>query len=144
MPLPKPYSVASEYVVNLDLRRLFQEDELNLGKLNGLIKEATRWSLEIDKNTVGFVANSWLNSQMEKISQHPEEMALYEKIEKAVTLLISFSVELDLWKAQNACFSIEKRLYSPMKERMERGDEFAKGWIDVFHRLGSCLRVKVP
>ena len=41
-PLPKPFSVASEYIVNLDLKRIFEEEDLNLEKLESLIKEAKK------------------------------------------------------------------------------------------------------
>jgi alpha-amylase/alpha-mannosidase (GH57 family) len=143
-PLFKPFSVASEYIVNLDLKRIFEEEDLNLEKLEKLIEEAKKWSLEIDKSTVGFVATSWIDSQMAKLSQHPEEISLLDRIEKALTLSILLSVELDLWKAQNVYFSTEKKVYGPTKEKAEKGDEFAKHWVDVFHQLGSRLYVKVP
>lgn len=144
MPLPKPLTVAAEYIVNLDLKRIFEEEDLNTEKLQSLINETKKWSLEIDKGTIGFVANSWINSLIERINQQPEEIPLFEKIESALKLLISLSVELDLWKAQNAYFSIGKKLYDPMKEKAEKGDDFAKRWIEVFHQLGSQLHVKIP
>jgi len=144
MPLPKPLTVAAEYIVNLDLKRIFGEEDLNTEKLQSLINETKKWFLEIDKGTIGFVANSWINSLIEKINQQPEEIPLFEKIESALKLLISLSVEIDLWKAQNAYFSIGKKLYDPMKEKAEKGDDFAKRWIEVFHQLGSQLHVKIP
>lgn len=144
MPLPKPLTVAAEYIVNLDLKRIFEEEDLNTEKLQSLINETKKWSLEIDKGTIGFVANSWINSLIERINQQPEEIPLFKKIESALKLLISLSVELDLWEAQNAYFSIGKKLYDPMKEKAEKGDDFAKRWIEVFHQLGSQLHVKIP
>lgn len=57
--------------------------------------------------------------------------------------LSSLSVELDLWKAQNAYFSITKKLYRSMQERAEKGVDLAKRWIELFHRLGDRLHVKV-
>ncbi len=143
-PLPKPFSAASEYIVNLDLKRIFEGEESNPEKLEALITETTKWPLEIDRSTVGFVATSWLNSQMEKLSQHPEDLTPFEKVEKILTSLTSISVELDLWKAQNMYLSVGKKLYGSMKERADNGDDPAKHWMDVLQRLGSCFRVKVP
>jgi alpha-amylase/alpha-mannosidase (GH57 family) len=144
MPLPKPLTVAAEYIVNLDLKRIFEEQTLNTEKLESLINETKKWSLEIDKGTIGFVANEWINSLIEKIRQQPEEIPLFEKMENALKLLISLSVELDLWKAQNTYFSITKKLYRSMQERAEKGEDLAKRWIELFHRLGNQLHVKVP
>jgi hypothetical protein len=142
MPLPKPLTVAAEYILNMDLKRVFEGEDLGTGKLEGLINEAKKWSLEMDKGTIGFVATSWLNALMEKLLQQPKESPLFEKMESALKLLSSLSVELDLWKAQNAYFSIAKKLYEPMKEEAE-GEDLAKRWIEVFDRLGSRLQVKV-
>jgi alpha-amylase/alpha-mannosidase (GH57 family) len=142
MPLPKPLTVAAEYILNMDLKKVFEGEDLDTGKLEGLINEAKKWSLEMDKGTIGFVATSWLNTLMEKLREQPKESPLFEKMESALELLSSLSVELDLWKAQNAYFSIAKKLYEPMKEEAE-GEGLAKRWIEVFDRLGSRLQVKV-
>jgi alpha-amylase/alpha-mannosidase (GH57 family) len=143
MPLPNPLSVAVEYIINLDLNRIFQGGDLDVERLDGLIKEAERWSIEIDKKTTGFVATSWINSMMEKLRRQGEEAALIKKMENVLALLNSLSVEIDLWKAQNAYFSIGKTLYSLMKERADKEDDGAKRWVELFHRLGDRLHVKV-
>jgi len=143
MPLPKPLMVAAEYIVNMDLKRAFEGEDLDTEKLEGLINEAKKWSLEIDKGTIGYVATSWFNSLLEKLRQQPEEIPLIEKVENVLGLLFSLSAELDLWKAQNTYFSLGKVLFGSMKERAERGDDLGKRWIEVFDRLGSRLQVKV-
>ncbi|MEW6375844.1 MAG: DUF3536 domain-containing protein [Thermodesulfobacteriota bacterium] len=143
MPLPKPLTVAAEYIVNMDLKRVFEGEDLDTEKLESLINEAKKWSLEIDKGTIGFVATSWLNALMERLRQQPEEVASIEKIEKVLQLLKSLSVELDVWKPQNECFLIEKKHYNSMKERAAKGDDFAKRWVEIFPRFCSHFSVKV-
>jgi alpha-amylase/alpha-mannosidase (GH57 family) len=143
MPLPKPLMVAAEYIVNMDLKRAFEGEDLDTEKLEGLINEAKKWSLEIDKGTIGFVATSWLNTRMEKLHQQPEDVASLEKIEKVLQHLKSLSVEPDIWKPQNECFLIEKKHYRAMKERAAKGDDVAKRWVEVFPQVCSHLTVKV-
>ncbi len=143
MPLPRPLLLAAEYVINLDLRRIFEGEEFNGEKLENLIEEAKRWSLEIDKDTTGFVVNSWINSLMEKLHQTPEELPLFEQIEKALGLLSPLTIDLDLWKAQNRYFAIGKERYPLMKERAEKEDNFAKRWTEHFRQLGAYLHVRV-
>jgi hypothetical protein len=144
MPVPKPLAVAADYVINSDIRRIFEDEELNLERFENLIKEAKRWSFDIDKKTIGFVATSWINSLMEKLKQPQDGKPLFEKMEKVLELLKSLSVEPDLWKAQNTCFSIGKSLFKEMQEKAARGDEFAKSWVEVFQQLCVRLHVKVP
>ncbi|HSB05431.1 MAG TPA: DUF3536 domain-containing protein [Thermodesulfobacteriota bacterium] len=143
MPLPGPLSVAAEYIINLDMRRIFEKEDLNIEKFDGLLKEARRWSVEIDKKTIGFVATSWINSIMERLREQSEEVVLFEKLEHVLMLLSSLAVEPDLWKAQNAHFSISKERYPSMKERAEKEEDWAKRWVELFHRLGDRLHVKV-
>jgi hypothetical protein len=143
MPLPGPYAAAAGSVVNSDMRRMFEEGDMNLERLERLIKEAERWSLEIDKKTIGFAATSWINSVMEKLQQQQDGKLLFETMERVLDLMKSLSVEPDLWQAQNACFSIGKALLTEMQERAARGDASAKSWAEVFQQLCFHLRVKV-
>jgi hypothetical protein len=143
MPIPKPLAVAAEYVINSDLKKAFENGEWNTEKMENLVKETKKWSLEIDKETVGYVATAWINSFMERLSRQPEEMALLGKVEEALNLLNSLSVEVDLWKTQNTCFSIGKALGKEMKERVEKGDDSARSWIETFRQLCSHLHVNV-
>jgi alpha-amylase/alpha-mannosidase (GH57 family) len=143
MPLPKPFSAATEYLINLDLKRVFEDEELNIEKFENLMKEAKRWSVEIDKSTIGFTGTSWINCLMEKFKQQPEEIGLMERLENALTIFTAQNIKLDLWKAQNVYFSIEKKWYAPVREKADQGDDHAKRWIDAFHKLGSRLHVKV-
>ena len=62
---------------------------------------------------------------MERLRGQGEEAALIEKMENVLALLNSLSVEIDLWKTQNAYLSIAKTLYSLMKERAKKGDNEA-------------------
>jgi alpha-amylase/alpha-mannosidase (GH57 family) len=143
MPLPKPLMVAGEYIVNTDLKRAFEDEDLDTGKLEGLINEAKKWSLEIDKGTIGYVATSWLNALMEKLRQQAEDVASIEKIEKVLQLLKSLSIEVDVWKSQNECFLIKKKLHGSMKEKAEKGDDITKRWMEVFPKICSHLSVKI-
>jgi alpha-amylase/alpha-mannosidase (GH57 family) len=144
MPMPRILLMVGEYLVNLDLQRFFEGEDVDIKKLEGLMNEAKRWSLTLDKGTIGFVATSWINALMERLSQNQEELPLLEDIEKALDLLNSLSIEVDLWKAQNTCFSIARGPHREIDERAERGDEAGKSLNEVFHKVCSHLRVNIP
>ena len=80
---------------------------------------------------------------MDKIRQHTEDLQLFENIDKTLEVLNPLSLSLDLWKAQNNYFAIWKDFYSTMKEKEERGDSFAKSWVESFLILGHYLNVKI-
>ena len=143
MPLPKPLAVAAQYIVNLELIRIFEAEDFHSEKFENLINQAQKWSWEVDKETIGFVATSWINRLMERLMQEKEEAPILERVEKALKLLQSFSIELDLWNAQNSCFSIGKALGDEMKERVEKGDDPARRWVKTYRQLCSHLHVNV-
>jgi hypothetical protein len=62
-------------------------------------------------------------------------------VERVLDLLLSASVELDLWQAQNLYFRIGKRLQGPMRE--EHHQEYARRWLEAFGSLGDLLGVRV-
>ncbi len=142
IPLPKPLAVTAEYVINKDLKRIF-ENEFDIEKLESLIKELKKWSIEIDKAIITFVSTSWLNSFLEKIKQQPEEISYIEKVEKILSLLKSLNIEPDIWKLQKEILFIGKNISSLMKERALKGDDFANRWIEVFQALCNYLKVKI-
>jgi hypothetical protein len=69
-------------------------------------------------------------------------MALLGKVEVVLKLLNSLSIEVDLWKAQNVCFSIGKGQLKEMKARVEKGDDSARAWVETYRQLCSHLHVK--
>jgi hypothetical protein len=144
MPIPKPLVVAAEYVINSDLKKAFENGRWNTEKMENLVKEAKKWSIEIDKETIGYVATGWINSSLENLSHQPEGTALLEKVAEVLKLLNSLSIEVNLWKAQNTCFSIGRGPHKEIDERAEKGDDAAKSLNEMFHQVCSHLKVNMP
>jgi alpha-amylase/alpha-mannosidase (GH57 family) len=143
IPIPRPFQMTAQYIINTDLKRAFDEKDVELWKIESLVDEANKWPLEIDVSTVGFVASSWINSLVAELSQQPENIALIEKVDEVMRLLRQLPLEMNIWTAQNVYFTIGKNYYSTMKERADKGDDFARHWVEIFRKLGYYLRVKV-
>ncbi|MCP4272764.1 MAG: hypothetical protein GY781_12505 [Gammaproteobacteria bacterium] len=138
--LPMPFLVATEYILNADIKQVFQESAVDVIKLSKLIQEAIKWNIKIDNTTLTYVTSTWLSSTMDMVTQNTEDLQLFENIDNTLEILKPLSLSLDLWKAQNHYFAIWKDFYSTMKER---GDDFAKSWVDSFLKLGHYLNVKI-
>ncbi len=143
IPLPRPFSATAEFVLNTDLKQIFEEEDLDIERLKKLIDETKRWVIMIDKTTIGFVASSWLNTLMERLYKQPENLQLFEKIDNTLEVLKPLSLSMDLWKPQNVHFLIGKNYYKTMKEKAAKGDAFAERWVEVFRKLGYYLNIKV-
>ncbi len=140
MPLPRTLLLAAEFILNTDLRRIL-EGENDLNRAGKIISEARKLGVKLDSSTLGYIATNRLNSLMEMLNQHPEDMQIVEKIINTIKLLRTIPVELDLWKAQNIYCSIGRKYYRGMKEKA--GDEHAEKWMEFFKELSTYLRVKI-
>jgi hypothetical protein len=141
--LPKPFRLAAMYLLNTDLKKAFEEKELDVEKLRELIEEAQRWSVEIDGTTIGYVASVWLTGAMEKVKEEPADITLIEKIIDVLEASTPLALPLDLWKVQNIYFNIGRVSYGSMKVKAEKNDNAAKEWLEAFLRLGHDLHVKI-
>ena len=142
IPIPKALAATAEFILNTDLRKSLETEELDLEHLQKLVEEAKKWSFELDMTTLGFVASQRINSLMEKFSMTPEDLPLLERIETIFRILSVLSLELDLWKTQNTYFSISRQLNGEMRGSAERGDQTAKKWVNHFDNLQDYIYVR--
>lgn len=143
MPLPKVLSGAAEYIINHDLCQVIRDDRDDLQRLQTLIEEAKRLSLELDRTTLRFEAGRRIERSMDKLEKSPEDLNLIKHTEGSVRILLKIISEPDLQKAQNVLFSISKSTYPQMVQRSGQGEELAGKWIEHFKTLAQALEVNV-
>ncbi len=141
IPLPKAFAAATELIIGTDLSQELQRDELDFEEIGRLVGEVKRWSLDLDRKSLGFVVSEKINSLMQELSHEPDRVALLETIEHVFGVLGDLNLEMDLWAAQNIYFSLGKEHYDAMEERASKGDEAAKVWLEHFNRVGESLHV---
>ena len=139
--LPKALYSAVEFIIYTDIKRILESEKMDLDTLQKLVEEAQKWSLELDKTTLSFVASNKINILMEEFSKKPQDLSLLENIEKLLQILSSLPLELNLWKAQNIYFSISKQLCIKMQEKAKQSDKIAPKWLSHFNTIGSYLKV---
>jgi alpha-amylase/alpha-mannosidase (GH57 family) len=142
IPVPKAFATATELILSTNIRHELLSEELDLKEILRLVQESERWSLELDKQNLGFVASQRVNSLMQRLAGIPEDTTLLETIGNVLRVLSTIPLELDLWKAQNIYFLIGTQRYDEMEKRSNQGDSNAKTWLEHFNRLGEHLNVR--
>jgi hypothetical protein len=142
IPVPKAFATATELILSTNIRNELLSEELDLKEIQKLVEESKRWSLELDKQSLGFVASQRVNSLMQRLAGIPEDTTLLETIGDALRVLSAIPLELDLWKAQNIYFSIGTKRHDEMEKRSDQGDSNAKTWLEHFNSLGEYLKVR--
>jgi len=141
IPLPKAFASAAELIIGTDISQELQNEELDFEEIQKLVEETKKWSLELDRKSLGFVVSQRINSVMQKLSVAPDQVALFETIEGIFRVLSDVDLQLDPWEAQNIYFSIGKEHYDLMEGRAAKGDQAAQRWLEHFNRLGESLHV---
>jgi hypothetical protein len=142
IPVPKAFATATELILSTNIRNELLSEELDLKEIQKLVEESKRWSLELDKQSLGFVASQRVNSLMQRLAGIPEDTTLLETIGDVLRVLSTIPLELDLWKAQNIYFSIGTQRHDEMEKRSDQGDSNAKTWLEHFNRLGEYLNIR--
>jgi len=143
IPLPVPLKMAIEYTINTELQRVFDGRELDIYKLENLIKELKKWNIDLDTAMVGLKISQWVTDSMVALSENTDNTDLLDLIEFVVGLLYPLNAGWDFWQAQNLYHRICKKSCAEIRKRQESGDEEAKRWIKLYNNLGNHLRVKI-
>jgi hypothetical protein len=143
IPIPRPIFLAVEHIINVDIKRAFEKEEVDTEKLKRLILESNRWGIHLDRAAIEYDVSLWVTSLMEKVTQDPMDPSFFVRITDALELLHPLSLNVNFWKAQNMYFSLKEHRRSEIAEKAKKGDGFAKKWLDAFDDLGERLRIKV-
>lgn len=143
IPIPKPIFLAVEHIINVDMKRAFEKEEVDTEKLKRLILESNRWGIHLDKAAIEYNISLWVTSLMEKVTQDPMNSSLFLKVTYVLEALESLSLNLNFWKAQNMYFALKEHLRSEMEERAKKGDGSANEWLEAFNSFGDKLGIKI-
>ena len=143
MNLPKALSAPAEFIINQDLCREIEAEEINIDRLKELTDEAERLSLQLDKATLKFEASAKINNSFEMFEQARDDLELLQTIASALKILKSIVPDMDLQLAQNLLFTIAKEKYPEMKEKAATKDEKAAKWVELFEHVSEHLGIVI-
>ncbi len=143
IPIARPLLVSTEYILNIDIKRLFETEEIDLERLSMLIEEAKRWPISLETTTLNFVAGKWIDSAMKRLKINPDNVMLLENIVNVIRLSQTIPLQPDTWKAQNIYFWIGKNLYNEKKKISEQGNGRIRQWVELFTELGELIHARV-
>jgi hypothetical protein len=140
MPAPKRLEMAAEVTLNTDLRRAFEEDELDLGRIGALVDEAQVAKVPFDAPTLEFALRKTMERMAERLAAEPGSLELLKKLDSAAAVARSLPFEAVLWRVQNLYHQLMLTVYKEYESKA--GDE-TRVWLDTFRALGAKLSVRV-
>ncbi len=144
MPLPKRLQVAAEIILNSDLRRVLEAEDLSLERANALLDEAWRAGVQLDGPTLEFALRRTIERLARQFHAEPRALDRLARLEAAVSLARSLPFSVNLWTAQNLFWEVLQSVFPAMEPRARAGDADSARWLELFRKLGDNLLVRVP
>ena len=135
-PPPKVLQITAEFVLNSSLRRAFEEERLDLGRIAALLDAVAREKITLDTVSLSFVLKKRLEAMANQLLENAQDVDAVTQFEGAVRLARTLPFEVDLWRVQNVYYKLLSRVCQQVQVR---ADAFNKQWLEHFINLGSVL-----
>ncbi len=142
IPPPKVLEDPVWYIINLDLKKILSNGNLDTQRLAILVDEMTKGKFEPDTSTLNFTASIAITNHMKLLLEHPDDILLMEKIATIFRVLSPLLLKYNLWESQNDYFFIGRKKAMDLQLLSGSGDAHARQWIRLFEELGGYLGVK--
>ena len=127
VPAPRALAGAAEYVLNASLKREFEENTLNLTRIQNLVDAAKMHGVALE----GAMLELTIRSRMERIAEAfgklPSDLDLLRELDALASLLRLFPFEVNLRIAQNIFFQISREKFPVLQKKARRRERPSSG-----------------
>jgi hypothetical protein len=127
---------ATEFVINTELQRQFENGHLDAERVKSLLEEARVVKAALDVDVLAFSIKKHLDRLSEEFRKTPEDLELLQRLVDSTALLPLQPFNVNLWKPQNIYDQLASKL---LPEIRLRTDEKSKVWTEKFRVLGEQL-----
>src|SRR5947209_18754232 len=143
-PLLPAFRLAAEFILNLDLRRAFEQDQPDLARVRRLLNDAATWGVPLDAAGLGYALRGTAARLVGRLRSDPDDVAMMGLTDALLEIAESLSFPVDFWPAQNDYYHLLHAEHPARQRRAAEGDPAAAEWARAFAALGRRLHVRVP
>ena len=143
IPSPKAFYSTAELVLNSNLRKEFENGEMNAERIRALLNEAKSEGIALDSDTLEYALRRSIERMAGEFLVNPKEALLLQRLNAVLDLTCSLPFTVNLWKPQNDFYQVLKTVYPDYRDRAEKSDETARNWVRLFTSLGDKLSIRV-
>lgn len=143
VPLPGSLQAIVNSVIDNDLSKLLQEEQLDMARFEKLEEDIKKLSPQIEKQSLSFIVSSRIDDLMARLDKNPEDLVPMETVVNLLRISSELQLEPNLWKAQNILFSLNKKVQKGMRARADQGDGNAKRWTDLLKSMEDRMQVRI-
>jgi len=127
---------ATEFVLNSELRKQFENGHLDAERIRSLLNEGRAANVAIERDELGYAAKKHFDRLTEQLAQSPDNLNTLTRLGESAALLPLLPFEVNLWRPQNTYYQLAAKV---LPEMQRRGDEAARTWVENFQTLGERL-----
>ncbi len=143
IPSPKAFYSTAELVLNSNLRKAFENGEIDTERVKILLNEAKSEGVALDSDTLEYALRKSIERMTGELLVDPSEVFLLQRLNAVLDLTSSLPFEVNLWKPQNDFYGVLQTVYPDYRDRAEKGDEIATNWVRLFTTLSDKLSIRV-
>jgi alpha-amylase/alpha-mannosidase (GH57 family) len=142
-PPPEFLHYAANFVLNLDLKRAFEDKRLDLEHIQDLLDEARLAGVSIDAATLEMVIRKKIEGFALLLFKGIEDIFMLQELEAIITLLDHLPFQVNIWKVQNICFQLfSSQNFVDLQEKAGQGNQEARQVVERFIRLCEKLHIR--
>ncbi len=142
LPQPSALRGPAESVINSDLRRQLEQDDIDSERLQQLLAAATAEGIALDSATLEFTYRKTLERSAETFANQPTLTGL-QSLNRAATAIAMLPFTVNLWKVQNLLYRFIQRINSDNPQAGPWRAADRDRWDSCLRELGEKLAVKV-
>jgi alpha-amylase/alpha-mannosidase (GH57 family) len=127
---------ATEFVINTELQKQFENGHFDPERVKSLLEEARVVKAALDVDVLAFSIKKHLDRLSEEFRKTPEDLESLQRLIDSTALLPLQPFNVNLWKPQNIYDQLANQLLPEIKMRT---DEKSKVWTEKFRILGEQL-----
>ncbi|HEV7241275.1 MAG TPA: DUF3536 domain-containing protein [Thermoanaerobaculia bacterium] len=135
VPIPKVLRTAAEFDLNLQIRRLLEEDPPQLMEVEALLRESREENVSLDETTT-MAFEAAIQRASERFRERPDDLDRLEAMETLITIVRDAGFAVDLRRAQNRYY----RMRAAVRPAIAASPNGSR-WLELFDSLGEKLTI---
>jgi alpha-amylase/alpha-mannosidase (GH57 family) len=140
IPLPKVLQTAAEFDLNLQLRRLLEEETLQLDEIESRLREAREEGVALDDMTF-MTLKTAIERAADAFRDDPADLERLKILENLISLVRGADLHVNMRRAQNDYYRMKSIVRPRMVSNAGNGSSDANRWLELFDSLGDKLLI---
>ena len=141
--MPGEFRTAIEFALNSLLRQALGKEELDAGRIRGLLHDAHGYRISLDQTTLEFTLRKTLERLSNRLAADPTYLPVLEQLRNGLLLTKEMPFLVNLRAVQNRAYDIYTRLYGRYLKKVQKGDKDAQLWVASFRSVADLLSLHI-